>query len=89
MFERLNSGSGISKSLSLSSLHVVVQAYIDWTEGLRRESTDKPLFIALKKPRAGVTASNISRWLKEVMQRAAIDIEVFKLHSILTVHQCL
>ena len=81
MFERLNSGSGISKSLSLSSLHVVVQAYIDWTEGLRRESTDKPLFIALKKPHAGVTASNISRWLKEVMQRAAIDIEVFKLHS--------
>jgi len=58
-----------------------LQAYIDRTEDLRRESTDKPLFIALKKPHAGVTASNISRWLKEVMQRAAIDIEVFKLHS--------
>ena len=58
-----------------------LQAYIDRTEDLRRESTNKPLFIALKKPHAGVTASTISRWLKEVMQRAGIDTGVFKPHS--------
>jgi len=58
-----------------------LQAYIDQTEGLRRESTDKPLFIALKKPHTGVTASTISRWLKEIMQTSGIDTGVFKLHS--------
>ena len=54
--------------------------YLARTEGLRGSETS--LFISYVKPYKKVTSSTIARWVKIMMNRAGIDVTVYKAHSI-------
>ena len=45
----------------------------------------QPLFVAVKIPHKAVTAATTSRWLKEILCRAGVDMNIFKAHSTRTV----
>ncbi|XP_072166763.1 uncharacterized protein [Diadema setosum] len=53
--------------------------YLRRTSSLRGQ--EKYLFISYRKPYKRVTTDTISRWLKDVMTRAGIDVDVYKAHS--------
>ena len=56
----------------------ILRSYIDRTRSLRK--CDQ-LFISALKPYNAVSKVTISRWLKEVLYEAGIDVSHFKAHS--------
>ena len=56
-----------------------LKEYIRRTESIRKN--EKQLFISFHKPYAAVARSTISRWLKDVLYEAGIDVGTFKAHS--------
>lgn len=46
-----------------------------------RDKNSKHLFIAINKPHKEVSSQTISRWIKIVLQKCGIDINVFSAHS--------
>ena len=54
--------------------------YIERTQDIRGDS--RQLFISFIKPHNPVTSSTIARWLKQVMELAGIDTNIFKAHSV-------
>lgn len=62
----------------------VVNTLNDYMERSRpwREEPDKGLlFLSYISPHKPVESSSISRWLKDVLEEAGIDIKTFKAHS--------
>ncbi|EZA51192.1 hypothetical protein X777_10262, partial [Ooceraea biroi] len=53
--------------------------YLRVTAKLRENQNS--LFIAINKPHKAVTVQTISRWIKTVLQKCGIDINVFSSHS--------
>ena len=45
------------------------------------ENGGDPLFISFVKPHRQVSSSTISRWLKDTLEEAGIDVSIFKAHS--------
>ncbi|CAH3170015.1 unnamed protein product, partial [Porites lobata] len=60
-------------------VYSVLSEYIKCTAPLRGGETR--LFISFVKPYQAVSRDTISRWIKNVMIKAGIDVEVFKPHS--------
>ena len=56
----------------------VLKKYLDVTDSIRSCDT---LFISHSKPHKAVSNQTISRWLKNVLEIAGIDINVFSSHS--------
>lgn len=52
--------------------------YLKATKDIRM---DKQLFISYVKPHRCVTRATIARWIKAIMQKAGIDVSIFKPHS--------
>lgn len=52
--------------------------YLDRTKPLRK---DKKLFISTMKPHKGVSRDTISRWIRDTMKLAGIDVSKFSPHS--------
>ena len=53
------------------------------TDGLRGDDAGKKkLFLATIKPHNPVTSSTIARWLRVTLERAGVNTEVFKAHSV-------
>lgn len=57
----------------------VLKMYIDRTSEVR---SDDQLFISFIKPYNKVGTQTISRWIREVMALAGIDVNMFKAHSV-------
>ncbi len=55
-----------------------LKVYISRTKLLRK---DDNLFISFTKPYCTVTPATLSRWLKDVLNPAGVDISIFKGHS--------
>ena len=61
---------------------LTIREYEKRTSELRKPTPEKdPLFIAITKPHKPVVSSTISRWMKNMMAEAGIDISQFKAHS--------
>ena len=56
-----------------------LEEYIQRTEKLR--SDDGQLFISFNKPHHKVNRETVRRWIKNVMDLAGIDVNIFKPHS--------
>ncbi|XP_068738595.1 uncharacterized protein [Montipora capricornis] len=54
-----------------------LKAYLDRTSALR----NKQLFVSYSKPFKPVSRDTISRWVKTVMQKSGIDVNLFRPHS--------
>ncbi len=65
-----------------ASLCVVVclKQYLQSTCQLRSD-TDSRLFITTQKPYKGATKTTISKWIRELLRDAGVDISIFKPHS--------
>ena len=46
-----------------------------------RSSTTNELFVTLKKPHKAISRATLSRWIKDVLQAAGIDVTIFGAHS--------
>ena len=63
---------------------VTVNQYMERTEILRHPEGGQrasQLFISWIKPHQPVTLSSIAQWLKTTLERAGIDVSIFKAHS--------
>lgn len=71
----------ILQSYSNRTLCIVslLQLYISRTSVLRGQETQ--LFITTQPPFKGVARATISRWVKTVMKKAGLDVNLFKPHS--------
>ena len=58
----------------------VLKEYLKQTHELRANT--RQLFISYIKPYKAVSNSTISRWIKEILHRAGIDIKQFGAHSV-------
>lgn len=58
----------------------LLQLYIEKTKLLRIDETK--LFISFCKPHKSVTKDTISRWIKTVLSKAGINLNIFKPHSV-------
>lgn len=56
-----------------------LREYIRRTHKIR--AREQYLFVSYKKPHQRVTSQTIARWIKEVLEAAGIDTQVFKAHS--------
>ena len=56
-----------------------MKAYLDGTSALRGGA--QQLFVSYSKPFKSVSRDTISRWVKTVMQKSGIDVNLFKQHS--------
>ena len=56
-----------------------LKAYLDRTSALRGGA--QQLFVSYSKPFKPVSRDTISRWVKTVMQKSGIDVNLFKPHS--------
>ena len=56
-----------------------LREYISRTHSIRAK--EQYLFISHKKPYRRVTTQTIARWIKEVMEAAGIDTQIYKAHS--------
>ena len=73
LFPRFTENEGLCPVKSL-------MLYIEKTKDLRGDN--KQLFISFIRPHNPVTSSTIARWLKQVMESAGIDTDIFKAHSV-------
>ena len=58
----------------------VLQSYIDKTKDIQRSETK--LFISFFKPHQPVGVKTISRWIKEALKTAGVNIEHYQGHSL-------
>ena len=58
----------------------LLKYYIEKTSNLRNEQC-KNLFITVKKPFHSASSQTISKWIKNTLQEAGIDISIFTAHS--------
>ena len=58
----------------------VLQSYIDKTKDIRRNETK--LFISFLKPHKPVGVKTISRWIKESLKTAGVNVEHYQGHSL-------
>lgn len=56
-----------------------LQEYISRTRRIR--ASERYLFVSYKKPYHRVSSQTIARWIKEVLEAAGIDTEIYKAHS--------
>ena len=56
-------------------------AYIERTSSWREDPNKGLLFLSYISPHKSVESSSISRWIKEVLEKAGIDTKTFKAHS--------
>ena len=63
----------------LICVYTHLEEYMERTSSLRGDK--KKLFISFQKPHGEVSRSTLSRWIKDVLYEAGIDIDVFKAHS--------
>ena len=82
-----NSKPGVETVLKLEPYHdkklcviETLENYLERTRKLRK-GHDK-LFLCYKSPFQASSKNTISRWIKTVMDRAGIDVSVFKPHSV-------
>ena len=73
LFPRFTENEGLCPVKSL-------MLYIEKTKDQRGDN--KQLFFSFIKPHNPVTSSTIARWLKQVMESAGIDTNIFKAHSV-------
>ncbi len=59
-----------------------LRAYITSTSSVRNETNANQLFIGSNKPFKPITSSTMSRWLKDQLKEAGVDISIFSAHSI-------
>ncbi len=59
-----------------------LEHYLDKT-AIRRKGIDA-LFVTHGKPHGAAARSTITRWLREIMTNAGIDMNIFKAHSVRT-----
>jgi hypothetical protein len=57
----------------------VIQDYIEKTREIRKSS--KNLLLTFKRPHKPATSQSISRWIKQVLGEAGVDVSVFGAHS--------
>jgi len=55
-----------------------LEAYLKATKEVR---SDTQLFLSYVKPHKPVTRASIARWIKSIMQKAGIDVTMFRPHS--------
>ena len=59
-----------------------LQEYLRRTQIHRpKDSDSQPLFLSMQKPFTPVSSTSIGRWLKDVLQEAGVDTNIFKPHS--------
>ena len=58
-----------------------LEEYLRRTENFRKQSETSKLFLSHVKPHKPVGKDTIARWVKEALERAGIDVKVFKPHS--------
>ena len=63
----------------------VLQSYIDKTKDIRRNETK--LFISFLKPHKPVGVKTISRWIKESLKTAGVNVKHCQEHSLHPLHQ--
>lgn len=63
----------------IACLRTYVTRTAFWRTSLNKQ---EQLFLAIVRPHMPVSTSTISRWLKELMAAAGIDVSVFKGHSV-------
>ena len=56
-----------------------LQFYLQKTDGIR--GTINKLFITTQKPFKAISRDTLSRWMKDTLQAAGIDLTIFKPHS--------
>ena len=56
-----------------------LKTYISKTKRLRGD--EKQLFLSYNRPHKPIVKATISRWLRDILQRAGIDVSVYKAHS--------
>lgn len=56
-----------------------IRAYVSRTRSLRGSSSQ--LLISYVKPHKAIVACSVARWLQTIMQRAGIDVSIYKAHS--------
>ena len=60
-----------------------LSVYLEKTKGWRQIfDNSQPLFLAVKKAHKPVSSATISRWLKDIIQKAGINHDIFKGHSV-------
>ena len=59
-----------------------LRAHEERTKDRRRGKEHSQLFVSLIKPYNPVSPSTIARWLKSVLTKAGIDINIFKAYSV-------
>ena len=63
----------------ISCLRIYLSRTTEWRT---TEAQKSQLLLGMVKPHNPVTTSTVSRWLRELMNEAGIDTEVFKAHSV-------
>ena len=60
-----------------------LRQYLEATKEVRNSGTNRaePLLISYRKPYTAISAATIGRWIKQVLQQAGVDTEVFTAHS--------
>ena len=58
-----------------------LRVYEERTRRLRETEAQTKLFLGTVKPHNPVAPSTVARWLRSMMEKAGIDISVFKAHS--------
>ena len=61
-------------------VHTVLTEYLQRTLLLRGKETR--LFITLRPPHNAISRDTLSRWIKDTMEAAGIDLKMFKPHSV-------
>ena len=56
-------------------------SYVKRTSRIRPEGTDR-ILISFRKPYKSCSAQKLSRWIKAILSKSGIDIQVFKPYSI-------
>ena len=56
-----------------------IKKYLDRTKNIRGKETR--LFISIVSPHVAVGTQTLARWIKTMMNRAGVDVEMFKAHS--------
>ena len=59
----------------------VLEEYLKRTQSWRSNASKTQLLLSYVKPHVEVQSSTISRWLKEILKEAGIDIKIFRGHS--------
>ena len=55
--------------------------YLDKTAELRKSNKDEKLFITLQRPHNAIARPTFSRWVKDILELAGIDVDKFAPHS--------